>query len=297
LFVANFLAINLAGALVFGLTGFAPADHLRDATRVARRFGVSVAALILTAGILAYSLAAINTKNRLEKTVRERLQTQMSGVPGARLDTSDPHNPTIEWKKGVLHVTAVVLTPQAIDPEQVHFAQNVLSNRVGKEVVLTIRSIVSIDAQASGFVKTPTAPAKEREAKEEPKRLALLDCRRIAEQILTDQVQSLEGGGQLVGLPMVVVVADTLVVKAKYQAPTGFTEGQVLAIERMIAGETRWDVRLTLERVGGSSAGAADQGEKQAPPAQVPGAQDGIHLEQKPGQPPAGGAPKGGGGG
>jgi uncharacterized hydrophobic protein (TIGR00271 family) len=278
LFLANFLAINLAGSVVFGLTGFAPADHLKDATRVARRFGISIAALVVTAGILLYSLATINAKNRLEQEVRQILQTQAMGVPGAQLDMSDPRNPAIAWDKGVVHVTAVVLTPTAISPENVSATQNILSGRLGREVVLTVRSIVSIDAMAKGYVKQPAAP-QQAKADEGPKRATLVDSRRIAEKIITDQLAGLDVPAHLVGGPVVTIESDTLVVEVTYNSARAFTTAQQLAIQRMIAAQTGWQVYLTMERLGASSTGPAPQPHEQAPPGNVPGAPEGIRID------------------
>jgi uncharacterized hydrophobic protein (TIGR00271 family) len=277
LFAANFVAINLFASVVFALSGFTPRRHLREAGRVARRFGVSAFAFLVMVGILTYFLAGINRTQRLTGLVEETLKDQVRGVKGARLEPIDPKT-DIAVKSGVLEVNAVVLTPKAFDGAKVADAQNVLASKAGRAVSLTIRSIVAVDANSKGFIEEPTQEPQPGPT-QQPKPLPLSECRGVVKDILAEQLSRLsDPQARLIGDPVVRPLdyaARILSVEAKYSSSKSFTVQQRYEISNMMSAATRWEIELSLERTGQQPAPPAGTA-----PSGKPGAGGGV--EQPP---------------
>jgi uncharacterized hydrophobic protein (TIGR00271 family) len=75
LFVANFLSILIVAAGVFVAAGMAPRRGGRTAADLAKRFSIAVAGFIVVATLLTSQLAKIVGHRRIEKTVRETIES------------------------------------------------------------------------------------------------------------------------------------------------------------------------------------------------------------------------------
>ena len=155
LFLANFLAIQVASAAVFTLTGMVAVGEqepgtskgARAAGRFLERFGVSIAALMLVGWFMTQTLLGLVADQRLSRKLEDVLSQQVSSTTGASVDTV-----SYQRKAGQIDVVAAVLSPKAFEPAQVNDLQDALRQKVDRRVHLIVRSLVTKDASAQGPV-------------------------------------------------------------------------------------------------------------------------------------------------
>lgn len=152
LFLANFLAIELASAFIFVLFGInTTADRGKiNINYVLKHFSISIIALIVVASLVTNTLVQIINDKRLYQEAQTVLSQNLRSILGAQLSDLD-----IRERDGSIDVVAVVLSPQEIEPEVIMKIENRLRNRLDRRVRLVIRSLISKDADSKGMVFIP----------------------------------------------------------------------------------------------------------------------------------------------
>lgn len=149
LFIANFLAIQLAGAIVFtgyGLQVLRP-EIKHSMLHLARRFGLSIVLLLGVAIFMWQTLQRLVVNDRLTRELHQVLSHELSTTTGAMLNEV-----TFTRRNGVLQVMAVVLTPQEFDAENVALLEGDLRKTVDPTTHLIVRSLISKDMDPQGQV-------------------------------------------------------------------------------------------------------------------------------------------------
>lgn len=155
LFLANFAAIALGAMFTFLLAGHRPAAADK-AKRVLLPRLLCLAFGLLLAFHLNGTLRRTSSRSILQSNMRKALEQGIAKIPGSRLvDISlSQHN-------AKLLVWAVARTPQPISPEQV-LGLNQLANAVaGRDVSLTVRSVITAETTRYGNVYEPQLPPDE----------------------------------------------------------------------------------------------------------------------------------------
>ncbi len=157
LFIANFLAIQIAAAVVFSAFGMLRVDRDERAPRededtakirqFLKRFWLSLLVLGVMAWFTTNALIGIAHERRSAVQVREVLQSAVTEIPGARLANTD-----IQRRSGHLRVTATILTPKAFRRERVAEIEAELRRRVEGDMRLVIRSVIAQDMSSEGAV-------------------------------------------------------------------------------------------------------------------------------------------------
>lgn len=152
LFLANLLAIEAVAAAYFTWVGVRWGNlhervHLPE---FVAHFGISIALLGLVGAFLTHTLLAGIQRDRRREAVRHTLDDALRRTQGARLSdvTLDPQGDS-------LGVFAVVMTPQAVAPDEVAGMERALRRAVQMPVHLVVRSLIASDADRSGPVYVP----------------------------------------------------------------------------------------------------------------------------------------------
>lgn len=154
LFVANFLSIQLAGAIVFtiyGLQALHP-EAAHSVPQLARRFGLSIMLLFGVALFMWQTLYHIVVDDRLNYALHQKLSLELGSTTGAMLDKV-----SYERRDEILQVMAVVLTPQEFDAESIEHLEGRLRSEVDPTIHLIVRSLISKDSDRQGQVFIPDA--------------------------------------------------------------------------------------------------------------------------------------------
>jgi uncharacterized membrane protein len=155
LFLANFTAIALGAMTIFWLTGHRPpvADGARKVF-VPRLFSLL---LFVVLGLhLTISFHHTIMQAVLESDIRKTLSTQLANIPGARLDSV-----SVVSQQGRPAVWAVVRSPQPISPEQVGQLSQLINRATGSVVSLRVRSVITAETSAGGYIYEPQLPPTE----------------------------------------------------------------------------------------------------------------------------------------
>ncbi len=148
LFLANFLAIELAAAGVFTVHGLAAKREEAGFKAFFRQYGWSAVLLVGMSWYFVQSLVKTLQEEQLRNELLSNLSDLAELTPGARLDGS----PSYEWVGSRLQVIATVLTPRTIDEELVMRMESELRADVDQRVDLIVRSVISSDRSATGPV-------------------------------------------------------------------------------------------------------------------------------------------------
>ncbi|WP_054696909.1 TIGR00341 family protein [Syntrophomonas palmitatica] len=239
LFLINLLAIEFAAALVFVLSGLVDLKR-KDApskTYLLRRFGFSLAIIILMAVIMTKSLYGIITEKALADNLRTVISQQVAGTSGARLSELryEKHSTAID-------VIAVFLTPHEIEAAQVAKIEKQLQATINPNIHLIIRSLISRDADNSGQVFIPE-DEKLRQARLSQENSYLSQVSRLLNQELAaipgttlDDLQKSTENGQ----EQIIAVVRT---------PSVITPEEVARIENNLALVMDQSLRLTIRSV------------------------------------------------
>ncbi len=159
LFFANFLAIELAAALVFSIYGLRRRRVSNGWKSVFKQFGWTATLLLIMSFFFYRTLSATIRENSLRSEVGSALRSISTEIVGARLDDYS----VIHGQDG-LEVTAVYLTPKSIAPETVAEIEDHLSEQTNANVSLVVRSLQSSDADKSGpvYIESETLAARAR---------------------------------------------------------------------------------------------------------------------------------------
>ncbi len=158
LFLANFLAIQVAAAAVFTalrMVEVGTADVVTVGDYL-RRFSVSLLALAVVAVFMTHTLLKVVSDRRFRDTVETTLAQEVQSTTGAQL--SDVR---IGDSEGTTQVIAVVMTPVEFDPQQVTRVEQALRDRTTPDLELVIRSLLSKDCDARGPVYVSDEPQQE----------------------------------------------------------------------------------------------------------------------------------------
>lgn len=149
LFFVNFLAIEVAAAGVYWLTGLVelPGSDTVSLKAFMQRFWLSLLILALVAVFMTRSLQQIAASYTLSESLKTNLTEQVAINTGATL--SDIR---YQYAGDKLQVMAEVLTPQEIDYRQVSRIEKSLQETVNPNIHLIIRSLISRDSDKSGYV-------------------------------------------------------------------------------------------------------------------------------------------------
>ena len=182
LFVANFLAIELAAAAVFALLGMLKREEASQTRSLAfvRRFGLSLLALMLVAVFMTNTLIGLIAERQLATKLEVQLGQQVATVAGARVDSVFfSHQPD------GLAVVATVLTPAEFAPSEVKSLEAELRKTLQPDLNLVVRSVLSKDYNAEGPVFLAEGELTRRE--QALQRASMLEQ---ASQVLTNHLQS-----------------------------------------------------------------------------------------------------------
>jgi uncharacterized hydrophobic protein (TIGR00271 family) len=145
LFLANFTAIALGAMIVFLLAGHRP-DAADRAKKVLAPRLVCVALVLL----LAFHLDGTLRQSIMQTNIRKALAQEVAKIPGARLvDVS------LVKRDGKTTVWAVVRTAQPISRDLVARLNDVASNVAGRDIGLTVRSVITAETTRYGDVYEP----------------------------------------------------------------------------------------------------------------------------------------------
>ena len=145
LFGANFVAIQLAAVLVFGLYGFIRPSrrHAGSALPFVVRLLPDLVAILVLAWVMTGTLIALVQDRGQGTTVRRVLAAEIARRTGGRLDDVSRKAPV----DGELGVVATAFTPRAFDAAQVGEIQRALGAATHERVRLTLRSVIALDVQ------------------------------------------------------------------------------------------------------------------------------------------------------
>jgi uncharacterized hydrophobic protein (TIGR00271 family) len=159
LFFANFVAIQFASSVVMWALGYH--QLLREITNL-RAYVFHIVAslfiLIVLGGVLAINFTNTIDKQKEETQARTRLRDSLSKHPGIFLaDVRFESGPTSTL------VYAVIRTPYSLSPNSVRDLQAKMPLIEGKPVELHIRSVITKETTAKGYVNLmpPTAKTSE----------------------------------------------------------------------------------------------------------------------------------------
>ena len=155
LFLANFAAIALGAMLTFLLAGHRPAAADKAKKVLVPRL-VCLALGLLLAFHLNGTLRRTSAQSILKSNVRKALAQEIEKIPGARLV-----DVTLAQSNGKLSLWAVARTPQPISPEQVAHLNDLANDVTGRDVALTVRSVITAETTRFGNVYKPELPPDE----------------------------------------------------------------------------------------------------------------------------------------
>jgi uncharacterized hydrophobic protein (TIGR00271 family) len=155
LFLANFAAIALGAMFTFLLAG-----HRSTATDSAKKVFVPrmvcLALALLLAVHLNGTLRRTSAESILRSNMRKALAEEITRIQGARLV-----DVTLAEGSGKILMWAVIRTPQPISPEQVGRLNDLANSVAGRDVALTVRSVITAETTRYGNVYQPELPPDE----------------------------------------------------------------------------------------------------------------------------------------
>lgn len=141
LFLANIIAINLAGYVVFWMVGLGPKWYW-DEEGMRKNFYKSMALMLIIAIPMGWIMWNGLEEKHFMKETREVLEAQLSGAKIGEITYSVEGE---EWG-----IAAEIDSPSVPGPEKVAEMQEELSGRLGKEVTLELRVTLVQAVSAEG---------------------------------------------------------------------------------------------------------------------------------------------------
>jgi uncharacterized hydrophobic protein (TIGR00271 family) len=239
LFFANLLAIELAAAFIFGVSGAAAVktQNGRSLARFLRRYGVSILLLIAAGTFMTQTLIRTIADRRFSARLQQAISDQVRSTVGASLSEL-----RYERHRDSIDVVAVVLTPQEFTPEQVGRVEDGLRKRVDGRIHLVLRSLISKDADRKGIVFIP---------QEQRERTA-----QVAKQTQFLRRASLTLGKSLAGIAGARLVdlrrelnGNQNTVTAVVRTPSAIEPAQVVEMERSLQQAVGEPLRLIVRSV------------------------------------------------
>jgi uncharacterized hydrophobic protein (TIGR00271 family) len=155
LFLANFAAIALGAMLTFFFAGHRP-TAADKAKRVFVPRLVCLSLVLLLAVHLNGTLRRASAQSTMQSNLRRALSQEIAKLPGARLVEV-----SLAQRDGKILVWAVARSPQPISPEQVARLNDLASNVAGRDISLTVRSVITAETNRYGSVYEPELPPGE----------------------------------------------------------------------------------------------------------------------------------------
>ena len=155
LFVANLAAIALGAMFTFLVAGHRP-SAADKAKKVLLPRSVCLALVLLLAFHLNGTLRRASTRSTLQINMRKALAQGIAKIPGSRLV-----NVSVSQQNDKISVWAVARTPRPISPEQVARLNELANSVTGREVALTVRSVITAETTRDGNVYEPELPPDE----------------------------------------------------------------------------------------------------------------------------------------
>jgi uncharacterized hydrophobic protein (TIGR00271 family) len=155
LFLANFAAIALGAMLTFLLAGHRPTAADKARKVLVPRL-VCLALGLLLAFHLNGALRRTSAQSMLQNNLRKTLAQEIAKIPGARLV-----DVTVADRDGKTSAWAVARAPQPISPDQVARLNDLANAVAGREVALTVRSVITAEVNRYGNVYEPELPPTE----------------------------------------------------------------------------------------------------------------------------------------
>jgi uncharacterized hydrophobic protein (TIGR00271 family) len=145
LFLANFLSILIASAIVFAATGMGIDAKSLSRKDLVRRFGVATVSLLALTIVFTFSLVKLVHKRQIRQSINYELVQALAQIPGTYLNE-------FKWSSAPdgLHILALVRSPDVIDPAGVVEIQNRLSKVLKQDAHLIIRTSLVKDIAAIG---------------------------------------------------------------------------------------------------------------------------------------------------
>lgn len=234
LFIANFLAIELAAALVFTMYGMRRERFNVGFIGFVKQFGLSSLLLLVMSFFLYRALSSTIEQNRQRAEVGAVLSSLATEIPGARLDTF-----TIDRTKSGIDVSAVFLTPSAFGSESVSAIERRLRSQVDKGIALVVRSLISSDSDSKGPVYVPQEKLAEAAAAKQR-----ADYFSTLRSTISDYLATLPGA-ELSNLFIPAQSPETNVT-ALVNTPTALAPEQVAVLQERLRGATGRAVSLKV---------------------------------------------------
>ncbi len=239
LFVANFLAIELAAAFVFTIFGMVEVrtHEVVDFGDYLRRFAVSLLVLCAIGVFMTQTLLGLIADQRFSAALEATLSRQVRSIVGARLSAFD-----YQRQGPRINVLATVLTPREFEPAQVAQVQSALRQAVDPRIHLVIRSLLSRDYDSQGPVFIAEEEAQRRaEAAAETRLLSQ------ATTALTEHLKTILGA-QLTDIRLKTDGAQETLT-ANVRTPTAIEPAQVAEAEQALRQATGKPMRLIVRSI------------------------------------------------
>ena len=146
LFLSNFTAIAIGAMTVFLIAGCRPLAADKKRKVLVPRL-VTLALLVLLGVHLTSTLSDTIAQSALQTDIRKVLSREVGKIPGARLvqlTLARQQHRTTAW--------AVVRTPLALSPEQVAGLNELVNSAAGRNIDLTVRSVITAETTRNGNV-------------------------------------------------------------------------------------------------------------------------------------------------
>jgi uncharacterized hydrophobic protein (TIGR00271 family) len=156
LFLANFSAIAFGAMIVFLLSGYRPAATAKVRNVVVPRL-VSVALLLALAFHLFGTLLRTSAEATMQSQIQSVLGQEIKKVPGARLAQL-----TLFRTQTKMTAWVVIRTPQPFTPDQVAHLNDLVNAVAGRNIDLTVRSVITAETTRYGDVYEPEFLPEER---------------------------------------------------------------------------------------------------------------------------------------
>jgi len=149
LFLANFSAIAFGAMIVFLVAGYRPAAAEKIQKVIVPRL-LSVALLLALAIHLFGTLLRTSAQEALRSNVQKVLAEEIAKVPGARL-----LEVKLVPKQGQTTAWVVIRAPQPFTPEQVSHLNDLVNAGAGRDIGLTVRSVITAETTRYGNIYEP----------------------------------------------------------------------------------------------------------------------------------------------
>lgn len=237
LFLANFLAIQIAAGFVFSIFGVSEYRFRQDrfSVSVLLRMSPSIIGMAAIGVFMTITLSNIIREKKFDQTVFSVLHQEFSTTTGGFLSEIAEKKRTSDGYE----IVAVVLTPRPFTPAQISRAQAKLEQATGEDIHLIVRSVVSRDSDSDGQVfQTYGERSLERQKTSESEFLA--DVQNTATEFLSGipgaRLESIYRADANGGNRLTAVVS----------CPTAVTPDQVSQMERHINEKVGKQVQLVV---------------------------------------------------